>query len=722
LSSSTLASILSAIVGAVALGFGPREARKGRRSEGGVLPALPAAWVLASLLCLAYALQALGMSSFYDGAQGDNRYQLAIVHRVQLGDFFGDYFYRGVRSHYPPLYFWIVGTAGRLLRLRPELTLRWMPLVSILLFSLGVAAIAKKIRASASIALLLTGVVGSFGSYYLFSYPPDRALWSVLVAKPQQALGALLCLAVPAVFAALEPGGRRVLTVAALLAVAVLTMPIFVPVAGAGMLAWIGWSAWRLRKSKGSSQQAKGGSLAGFIATSVRDLGLSGLASALVTGAYWVPVIAGFFMKRSAGGYIFWQSLATLDPTHWTVGFGFGIPLLLAALETSRLARCYSVEPVGGEGVAEQGPGTAEAAAQSGSPSTQRGSARTQSQQLGNADRRNSSLLAEEAILCTTAVAWLVYLSAYLTYPLFGWSYFSWWVVVVAAVGTCLLASRFATGYLGQVPGIGTSDNGGISYDAGASDATGGKHADIRGRPDHGPRGKTPARLVALSATVAFVVFALSWNARTDDYLAYAKSPIDTEFATVSALLQSELTQRQSFVGGQEELVISALSGRGLVYVAHAFYANPLADNTGRRAAVLDLLSSPDCQKVAGLAGQYDMEGIVLSHASRWIPRVASSTSIGVVDLPGAATGDTLQPSPGAGASEPSLLPRYGPEGAALLERDDLVFDELVALGRGDPARVSETLLYKASSELRELPCLRRVHNGDSLEVLLVDL
>ncbi|NBX49785.1 hypothetical protein EBT25_07565 [bacterium] len=48
------------------------------------------------------------------GNQGDETFQIAFMERVIAGEPFSDFFYEGLSVFYPPLYFWIFGTLGRL--------------------------------------------------------------------------------------------------------------------------------------------------------------------------------------------------------------------------------------------------------------------------------------------------------------------------------------------------------------------------------------------------------------------------------------------------------------------------------------------------------------------------------------------------------------------------------------------------------------------------------
>ncbi len=548
---------------------------------------------------LVFVLQASQMHSFYDGGQGDNRYQLAIVNQVQQGNLLGDYFYRGVPAHYPPLYFWIAGGLGKLLGLDAEATIRWMPALSIVLAAAGLAWLARRIGSDSSAAIVLVLAIGSFAAYYLFSYPPDRGLWMVLLAKPQQFLGAILCLAIPlATASSVHRPLAIVFSVSLLGAALALTMPLFFPMAAVAAIfvtIFLAGQDLRLRSS-----------LALFAALS---------AALLIASPYLGPVLEGLLSRRGAGGYIYWQSLASLDLSHWTLGFGFGVPMVLALISLREFIR-------------RQDPGQRRCAA---------------------------------ALIAATAIAWAVYLSAFLTYPLFGWSLFSWWATVPALLGTCSIAAW------------------GISSRIASLDETIGLDRRVS---------KQLATKVVTAGVVA--AFALSWSARTDDFLAYSYGSIDPDFRRAAELLEESTSENSSFIGGQEELIISGLSGRGLVYVAHAFYASPLADSERRKAEVVALLHDPTCQKVFDLQNAYGMEAIALARASRWIPRLMTSSTIALE------------------------------EGISSVENDDLVLADLVAEKKGDPERVSKTILYKASPSLESLPCIEKVMDTQNLVLFVV--
>ncbi len=564
------------------------------------------------------------MASFYDGGQGDNRYQLALLDQIQRGNLLGDYFYRYTPAHYPPLFFWAVGGLGKALGLGAEKTLRWMPLAAILASAAGIAYLARRVGSHPAVALVTCFGVGGFATYYLFSYPPDRGLWWVVVEKPQQLLGGLLCLALPVAVSQLTD--RPVLTFSVctvLTAALVLIMPLYLPLAVAAALVWTKLSGLQSRDLGRTSPAERlthlapedPGTRAGTLKVATVVL-LGTAAGCAVASPYLIPVLDGVVSRRGAGGYIHWQSLSSLDVSHWTVGFGFGIPLVagIAALRPAWNQRDWRM----------------------------RGAAR--------------------ALVACTALAWMAYLSAFVTYPLFGWSYFSWWMTVPALLGTCVLASVKITDWA--------------------------RRRSLQGDLLVSRFSPEPVLKAALAATVA--VFGISWNVRTDDYLAYAYSPVDPTFKQAAAVLQTRTSEGSSFLGGQEELIVSGLSGRGMVYVPHAFYASPLADSETRKAAVLDLLHRPSCEKVAGLEETYGMEAVLLTRGTRWIPKAQSSDRV-VVE-----------------------------EGAPPIEADDLVLSELVAEKRGDPRRVSKTVLYRASAGLSALPCLEQVMDSEGLVMFVV--
>ncbi len=608
-----------ATVGGILLGIGLYLAPSDRGERW-----CPRALAVAAAFASLYALQAIWMASFYDGGQGDNRYQLALLDQIQRGNLLGDYFYRSTPAHYPPLFFWAAGGAGKALGLGAEGTLRWMPVAAILASAAGIAYLARRVGSHPAVALVTCFGIGGFAAYYLFSYPPDRGLWWVVVEKPQQLLGGLLCLALPVAVSQLTHRPAMMLTACAVLTAAlVLTMPLYLPLAVAAALLWATLSGLQARgfrrtsPPEGPPHETTNGPQTGGGALQTATVVVLGAASgSAVASPYLLPVLEGVLSRRGAGGYLHWQSLASLDVSHWTVGFGFGIPLVagIAALRPA----------------------------------------------WNHRDRRLRG--AARALVACTALAWMTYLSAFVTYPLFGWSYFSWWMTVPALLGTCLLASVRITDWARR-----RSHEGALLVS--------------RFSPDS-------VLKAALAATVA--VFGISWNVRTDDFLAYAYSPVDPSFKQAAAMLQERTPEGSSFVGGQEELIVSGLSGRGMVYVPHAFYASPLADSEARKAAVLDLLHRPSCEKVASLEETYGMEAVLLTRGARWIPRVLSSDRV-VVE-----------------------------EGAPPIEADDLVLSELVAEKRGDPQRVSKTVLYRASAGLSALPCLELVMDSEGLAMFVV--
>ncbi len=49
------------------------------------------------------------------GNQGDETFQIAFMQRVIAGEPFSDFFYKDLAPFYPPLYFWVFGTIGRVM-------------------------------------------------------------------------------------------------------------------------------------------------------------------------------------------------------------------------------------------------------------------------------------------------------------------------------------------------------------------------------------------------------------------------------------------------------------------------------------------------------------------------------------------------------------------------------------------------------------------------------
>jgi len=75
---------------------------------------------MASLLSLTYALNMWQTSYRHDGVpysgyQSDASFSISYVNNVIHGNYFGDFYDKHVPSHYPPLYFWLLGTTARLL-------------------------------------------------------------------------------------------------------------------------------------------------------------------------------------------------------------------------------------------------------------------------------------------------------------------------------------------------------------------------------------------------------------------------------------------------------------------------------------------------------------------------------------------------------------------------------------------------------------------------------
>jgi hypothetical protein len=153
------------------------------------------------VLALTYALSIWYIAFRYDalpysGLHSDASFAISYVNNVINGNYFGDFYEKDVPSHYPPLYFWILGTVARLIGTdaktawitAPVLVLAVLPFT---VFRVGRAIGGDRIGFYASFAFF---ALGSAITSYLFSrreFPPMN--WGI--HKPYEILAGVFALA-----------------------------------------------------------------------------------------------------------------------------------------------------------------------------------------------------------------------------------------------------------------------------------------------------------------------------------------------------------------------------------------------------------------------------------------------------------------------------------------------------------------------------------------------
>lgn len=553
-------------------------------------------WAVAivGVLALAYAAQAMSMSIFYNGGQGDDRYQLAFVEVVSQGRIFDDYFNLGVIGHYPPLVFWLGGLIEWVTGAGPVVALRWLPLPMIAVTAALVAWSAGRTKSSPSLSLIVSLGMGSFLVSYLTNFGPTRGLWALLILKPQQVLGGALTVA----FALLPVAGRkftrraRLATGAALIAGVTLTIPIYLPIAAGGSLA-------------GLIYQRRSGDRDGF-SQGFKEFLASGTLGMLVSAFYWIPLALAYFEGNWRNNYLYWQSIDSLDPSRWTVGFAFAVPIVAGILAVRR----YSDAQTWG--------------------------------------------LAAVAIL-----SGMLYASAYVTYPLFGISLLAWWAPIPGVIALSMLAARYLRDWLE------------LRFSAGPIDISFRK-----------------ARWPAIMLVAALILPLANWNTLTDSQLERAHDEFNVDLIDGSEILRAELSQEQTFIAGSDSLLLAGMSGRALTVVPHAFYANPMARTTERRAQVEELLTDPSCARAYQLSESLKMRAL----AAEVIPVVG-----------GAPVEGQLSPDSSSPNSQKSL-------GISFLDP-----------ARGfSPKKVGVTTYVPLSNKINSEACWELAYRGGTLAIYIL--
>ncbi|MEK9156840.1 MAG: arabinofuranosyltransferase, partial [Patescibacteria group bacterium] len=147
-------------------------------------------WVWAGAIGLAWSLGAaailLPAHTLLWGNQGDETFQIAFMEKVISGHPFSDFFYANLSPFYPPLYFWIFGTLGRIFNWDGISAAQWGTLITYALLPLVAVLFSKICRwtfQEQKVALLLS--IGTLlflptEALLLKPYEAAAALFSVL--------------------------------------------------------------------------------------------------------------------------------------------------------------------------------------------------------------------------------------------------------------------------------------------------------------------------------------------------------------------------------------------------------------------------------------------------------------------------------------------------------------------------------------------------------------
>lgn len=589
-------------------------------------------WSIAVIvaLVLAYAGQAMSMTIFYNGAQGDDRYQVAFIDVISRGHVLGDYYYPGVRSHYPPLVYWLGGLIKAITGAGAVGVFRWMAVLTIPAAAAVIAWAAIRAKGSPTLALVLTFGFGGFLVSYLTNYGPTRGLWGLLILKPQQVVGGALAVGLPLMFAhALRTSRRRFLAGAtALIAGIVLTLPLYVPMAiVAGMVAL----GVRRRRS-GERLKAPG----------LVDLAAATGLAALLTSFYWIPMASAVFSGRWQNNYLYWQSIDNLDPSRWTIGFAMGIPLVFGVLAIRRY--------------------------------------------------RDPQAWAMAAIAISGG---LLYVSAWVTYPLMGISALSWWAPVPAVIALCVIASRYIRDWLELRFRTGPVE---VSF----------------------KRSRWPAVMLVATLVLPFA----NWNTLTDAQLLKSHDSINADLLGASRVIHDSLAPDETFVAGAEELLLPALSERGLTVVPHAFYANPMGETDQRRRDVEALMADPSCTRLRDIHTKWRTRAIAAEvipvSDGALVPAQAS------VQAPGGTPGGTAGGAPGGaaggGAVGGGAVDPHSPAGSDSGQvGQSLGISFLDPIKKFSPRKVGETHYIRLSPSIASLPCWKQAFTGPTITVFIGD-
>jgi hypothetical protein len=290
-----------------------------------------AALVVGLALLVAFAVQLFPAPNLYDGGEADTAYQAALITRASLSQLWADAYYPDLPPFQPPALYVAGGLLKRALGLSPRDGLKAWILLSIGVELAVLYAIARVLRVWYALILFAVFGIGSWSVSYLYPAPATRGLWSYLLFDPAIVISTSLAVLI-AVFSEVphlwHRPKMRLVTISALSAMVTLIQPWPSPL----LLSVLAASG---AKRYLDGRRQRGRAVSAFEASS----GVIGvIVGAMVALPYWGPLALAAIDGRYQNPTVTWASLETLEPTYWSIGFGFGLPLvgLLWALRSRR--------------------------------------------------------------------------------------------------------------------------------------------------------------------------------------------------------------------------------------------------------------------------------------------------------------------------------------------------------------------------------------------------
>ncbi len=151
---------------------------------------------LGLLLAGSYAVNLYAMldGTVYGGLRNDQSFVVAYTNNVIRGNYLGDFFDKEVPAHYPPLLFWVVGTAARTIGCTGVEIWRYLPLIVLFALPFLGFAVGRQLggdRVGFYSCFALVGI-GGFHTQFYFGQGDPLALAHYGTVKPYELLGALL--------------------------------------------------------------------------------------------------------------------------------------------------------------------------------------------------------------------------------------------------------------------------------------------------------------------------------------------------------------------------------------------------------------------------------------------------------------------------------------------------------------------------------------------------
>ncbi len=262
--------------------------------------------------------------TLFDSLLGDSSAHVAFVNNIIHGNYFGDFYDKIIPANYPPLYFWILGTIGRIFRLDAITLYAAAPLFVLAVLPFLVFAVGKYLGGKwvGFFSCLAMFGIGNAATSYLFAGAREFPYMYWCIAKPYQIVAGILI--VPWLVGALrnlETGNRKMRFYLFYGITGGLQILLFYPWFGIGFLVLCLFLIFDFIKMRASRWRK------------ARTVAILFSISMMTSSPFWIPYLWSLFHigtdQSHAMRYI---SYTFFDVTKVTIGLGFcGLLFFLGA-------------------------------------------------------------------------------------------------------------------------------------------------------------------------------------------------------------------------------------------------------------------------------------------------------------------------------------------------------------------------------------------------------